>query len=402
MPNYRYRAINSAGRTLRGSLSAVNETDLYYRLKAAGLDLVDASKIRESKIAAYFAPSIQNRDLIELFLHLEQFEKVGVPILDALGDVREATESVRLRDTLTDVARDVSNGALFSEALNKHQKVFSKVIVGLISAGEKTGKMGDAFAHLVKHLKWADDMNRRVKKAVSYPSMLLVIAIAIISFMLMFVVPQLSDFLRSVGLSLPPMTLFMIQASQFMQDHYLLLFSTPIILWFVCRLAYVNNDRVAYEIDLWMYRVPIIGSVARKISLSRFCHFFAIMFQSGIGVLDCIKAARKLVANRALASSIDLVHDMVESGTTLTDAMRNSGEFPSLIVRMVKIGEDTGNLKETLDTISYFYDRDVEESINGMISALQPILTIVIGGIMLWIIVAVFFPVYNSFGSAPL
>ncbi len=140
----------------------------------------------------------------------------------------------------------------------------------------------------------------------------------------------------------------------------------------------------------------------RKIALSRFSHFFAVMFQSGIGVLQCISTARKVVANRALDTSIGLVRDMVESGSSLTNALRSSGEFPSLVIRMVKIGEETGNLMDTLENVSYFYDRDVEESVNNMIGSIQPVLTLLIGGVMAWIILAVLGPVYDSFADLPL
>ena len=163
MQTYKYRALNKDARMMRGNLTAVNETDLYHRLKQAGLELLDAKIVKESKIASFMAKKVTTRDLVELCIHLEQLERVGVPILDSLNDIREATESVRLKDILADVVRDVGNGKLLSEALAEHPKVFNHVFVGLISTGETTGSMSESFAHLVKHLKWSDKMQRRMK-----------------------------------------------------------------------------------------------------------------------------------------------------------------------------------------------------------------------------------------------
>ncbi len=401
MPTYQYRALNAAGRQLRGSLSAVNENDLYYRLKAAGLDLVDAKTSRESKLVTLFAPSIKTRDLIELCVHLEQLERVGVPILDALSDIREATESVRLRDVLTDVVRDVGGGLLLSEALERHPKVFSQVFVGLIAAGEKTGRMADAFAHLTNHLKWTEEMNKRVRRALGYPAVLIGFTLVLLLILMLFLVPEMTRFLETVGVDLPEVTVALIAASEFVNAHWVWIITLPIAVVIGAQVLYRTSERFAYLVDLWVFRIPVIGTTLRKIALSRFCHFFAVMFASGIGVLQCISNAREVVDNRGLWASLDLVHDMVETGSSLTDALRSSGEFPSLVIRMVRIGEETGNLRSTLDNVAYFYDRDVQESINTMIAAIQPTLTLLIGLVMAWVVVAVLFPVFDSFSALP-
>lgn len=402
MATFRYRALNSAGRTLRGKLTAVNETDLFYRLKQAGLDLIDATQVTENRLAAYFAKPISTRDLVELCIHLEQLEKVGVPILDSLSDIREATESIRLRDVLTDVVRDVSNGRLLSEALAIHPKVFNEIFVGLVAAGERTGNMSDSFGQLVRHLKWADDMNRRISGAVRYPVFILAVTIGMLFALMIFLVPELSGFLKSIDMELPTMTIALIAVSEFLQVYWWLVLGLPIVLGVVGRLLYQLNDQIAYYADQYAYRLPLVGMVMKKLAVSRFTHFFAIMYSSGIGVLECIDGASRVVPNRALKSSLAVVRKMVEGGSSLTAALQSSGEFPSLVIRMVKIGEETGNLRDTLENVSYFYDRDVNESIDAMIAGVQPMLTMVIGLTMVWIIIAVIGPVYDSFSNLPL
>ncbi|MEQ8968733.1 MAG: type II secretion system F family protein [Azospirillaceae bacterium] len=402
MAAFRYRAVNSAGRTLRGTMSAASEAELFYRLRDIGLELLDAAPVRQSRFAFYLAKPIRTRDLIELCVHLEQLERVGVPILDALGDIRESTEQIRLRDVLADLSRDVAGGKLLSEALAAHPRVFNQVFVGLVAAGERTGRLADSFAHLARHLRWADETNARVRKALRYPLFLGATTVAMLVALLVFLVPQLSAFLAMMDTELPLMTRALMAVSEWVRVWWWALLGLPVVAVVAARLAYRASDAAAYVVDFYAHRVPVVGPVMRKIALSRFAHFFAVMYQSGIGVLQCIETARRTVANRALATSLDVVRRSVEGGSSLTDAFRSSGEFPDLVVRMVGIGEESGNLEETLENITYFYDRDVRDAVDTMIGGIQPIMTAVVGLLMLWVILAVMGPVYDSFSALPL
>ncbi len=402
MARYRYRAMNAAGRKLSGQISAVNETDLYFQLKQIGLDLVDASEIRENRFLTILARPIRTRDLIELCIHLEQLEKVGVPILDSLSDIRDSTESPRMRDVLNDVCRDVGNGKLLSEAFALHPTIFNQVFVGLIAAGEQTGNMSESFGHLVHHLKWNDEISKKIKKAVRYPLFLMVTMFVMMLSMMFFLVPQLTSFLSTIGLELPLSTRILIKASDFVQGYWWMVASFPLLVFVAAKLIYRFSAPAAYLFDHYMYRIPMIGPTARKIALSRFSHFFSIMFQSGIGVLQCLETSSQVVANRSLATSLEIVRKMVEGGNSLTNAMKSSGEFPELILRMIRIGEETGNLGESLGNISYFYDRDVNEAVDNMVASIQPLLTVVVGAVMIWIIISVLGPVYNSFAQLPI
>jgi len=402
MASYRYRAVNSAGRSLRGTMNAASEAELFYRLREIGLELLDAAPVRHGRLSAYLAKPIRTRDLIELCVHLEQLERVGVPILDALNDIRESTEQIRLRDVLAEVSRDVAGGKLLSESLAEHPKVFNQVFVGLVAAGERTGQLADSFAHLARHLRWTDEMNGRVRKAMRYPLFLTATTLGMMVALLVFLVPQLSAFLAMMDTEMPLMTRTLMGVSDWVRTWWWAALGTPVAVVVGVRAAYATSRGFAYAVDYYAYRVPVIGPVMRKIALSRFAHFFAVMYRSGIGVLQCIETARRTVANRALATSLDVVRQSVETGSSLTNAFRSSGEFPDLVVRMVDIGEESGNLEETLENVTYFYDRDVQDSVETMIGSIQPIMTTVVGLLMLWVILAVMGPVYDSFSSLPL
>ena len=316
MPSYSYKAINDKGRRLSGSIMADNELDLEARLKHVGLDLIEYREAREKKKSARGKVSI--KDLIILCMHLEQLDRAGVPLHDALADVRDSSESPRLRDVLTGVYESVRNGTVLSKALEAYPRVFNEVFVGLVAAGEKTGKLSESFVHLADHLKWTAEIRSKIKKATRYPMVLLVVISGVISVMMLAVVPKLVDFIISQGFSLPLHTRALIATSHAFENYWYLILGIPIATFVTIMFLYRTSDSSAYKIDAVVMRVPLIGNVTRKIDMARFTHFFSVMFTSGIDVLQSLSSAKEVVHNRVLKESIDLVTTNVTEGNSLT------------------------------------------------------------------------------------
>lgn len=402
MPLYAYRAINDKGRSVRGQLNAPNETDLFYQLHELGLELVDAAIVKERKMAMAMAGRIKTRDLVQVCLHLEQLSGAGVPLIEALSDLRDSVEQPRLRNIIAEIYRDVSDGSPLSEAFGRHPRVFGPVFTSLLSAGEESGNITESFAQLVKHLKWTDAVNTKVKKAIRYPSIILVMITVMFIVMMTVVVPQVVGFLREQGTELPLVTRSLIATSDFMQNYWYVVIGAPIITFISVKLGMKASYAFAYKVDQAMLRIPVIGPTIRKISLSRFAHFFAVMFNSGVPILQCLETAQRVVVNRCLTEAMGLVREQVQTGEPLSMALKQSGQFPSLVVRMVRIGEESGNLSGTLENVTDFYDRDVEETVDTLIGMTEPALTIVAGGIMVWIVAGVFGPIYDSFQNLPI
>jgi len=344
MERYKYRAINAKGRPTRGVISAANEVDLYAQLQTAGMELLDCSPISTGKkfnLSAHLE-KIETRDLIEMFIHMEQMQSAGVPMLDALSDIRDASEKQSMRDIMSDIARDVTEGSSLSEAMERHPKVFKVLYISLLKAGEETGNLTDAYKQLVEYLKWVDQLQKRIKKATSYPMV--------------------------VG--------------------------AVVFLTIVVMMGYVE---FAYQWDRIMLRAPIMGPIIRKITIARYAQTFGALYSSGINVISALKSARETVTNLAMVEAMESVEEYVQAGSPLSDAFNASGEFPSMVVRMLKIGEESGNLKKVLDQISDFYTKDIDDTIDGLIAMIEPGLTAVLGILILWIAAAVFGPIYSSF-----
>ncbi len=399
MPDYRYRAINQNGRVVRGAVFASNEQDLNGLIESAGLDLIEYKTVSEKRLSKLLQQRVKVRDLIQMSVHLEQLQRAGVPLMESLAEVRDSTGTPRLRDALSQITREVNDGVSLSTAFASHPKLFSNVFQSLIAAGEQTGQMAEAFSQLVAHLKWTDEMAVKVKKATRYPAILAVVVTAVIMFMMSFVVPQITALLKTNGAELPFMTQALVSTSGFIRNYWFML---PVLA--IGGVAGMTSGRnmsqdFRYQTDYYLLRVPIIGIVLRKIALARFAYMFSTMFRGGIELLACLDASKRLVNNLALTEALSVVREGVQSGLGLSVAMRSSGEFPPLVLRMIKVGEDSGNMSDALNNVAEMYNRDVDESVQGMISFIEPALTVVMGGIMAWIAIAVFGPIYDSLGA---
>lgn len=397
MPSYNYTAINESGRKLRGEVTAANEIDLEERLKELGLDLVNYKELSPRKRSTGGRVKIQ--DLIVFCLHFEQLDRAGVPVLDSIADVRDAAENPRLRDIMTGVYESVKTGKMFSEALANYPTVFDDVFVGLISTGEKTGDLSESFTHLADHMKWTHDIQRKVKKAIRYPIGLLILLGIVISVLMIFVVPKLIDFIVSQGFDIPLHTRALIATSNFFSQYWYVVVIVPVVLFFGIRLAYRMSENFAYHFDALLLRMPAIGPTVRKIDMARFTHFFGVMFNSGVDILQSLDEATKVVNNRILKESIITARRSVAGGHSLTDSLRMSSQFPTLVVRMFKVGEDSGNMNAALENINFFYNREVNDSVDKMVGMIQPTLTIVMGMLIFWVISAIFGPLYDSFSK---
>lgn len=277
--------------------------------------------------------------------------------------------------------------------------MFPSSFESLIAAGEGTGNLTDAFAQLNRFLRWTETMRARIRKAATYPGVLAVVMLGMVFFMMTMVVPQVVEFLQYMGGGLPWTTRALMAVSNFFVAYWWVMLFAPILTLVTVRFAVTVSDDFGYKVDYFILQVPIIGPLLRKVAFSRFAHNFAAMFDSGVEILDGLESATRAVSNRALVEALGIVRDQVRGGNPLSMAMRVSGEFPPLIIRMVRIGEDSGNLSDVLRYVADFYDKEVDAAIDRMIGVLEPAMTFTMGLLMVWIAAAVFGPLYASFGS---
>ena len=397
MPQFAYTAVNNAGRKISGKLSANNETDLFQQLQGLGLVLVDSKPAKDR--GAGSGGKIAAREKIQFFVHLEQLQAAGVPLLDSLTDVRDSADSTKLRDLTSMIINDVGGGMPLSEAFQKHPRTFGEIYSALIAVGEESGKLTESFSHLVRHVKWEDAIISKIKKAARYPLVVMTLISLMLGFMMGYVVPGIVEFLKSNNQDLPPITVALIATSDFIRGYWWAILATPVVVFTLLTGLIKASDKFRYAFSCFILRLPVMGDLVTKLAISRFAHFFAVMFQSGVPILQCLESAQRVVSNACLEESMKVVRQQVQNGEPLSQAMRSSGQFPSLVCRMVKIGEDSGNLGGVMDNVTGFYDKDVDEAIDAMIGMIEPAMTVISGAIMGWIVIGVMGPIYDSLGK---
>ena len=398
MPSFSYKSVDKLGRPAIGQLDAINEVDLEIRLSRMGLDLITYRTIAKS--ANLFNSSrVSNQDLVMFCFQLEQLTSAGVPLLECLNDLRESSSNLFFQKVLGAVSSEVEGGKMLSEALAQHPGVFSQVFVSLIAAGEHTGQLPVVLNNLFNTIRWQDELMSQTKKLLAYPAFVAVVVLSAVVFLMTYLVPQMVSFLRNMGQELPLNTRVLIAISNAFVDYWWLIIGLPVLIVIGLIAAIRSNPVARYRFDLFKLSLPVTGPILHKIIMARFARYFALMYQTGIPILDAIKICENIVGNRVVADALTRVHAQISSGDSMSESFRNAGLFPQLVVRMIKVGENTGALDKSLLNISYFYDRDVNDSMQKMLKMIEPALTVILGGILAFIMFSVLGPVYDSFSK---
>ena len=397
MASYAYRAINAQGKSTQGRQNAANVIDLEMRLKRDGLDLIDA---REASYASRLSrKKVKRSELISFFFNLEQLTRAGVPLLECLADLRDSLSDARFREIIAAIVEAIESGKKLSQAMAEHPDAFDKIFISLIRAGEDSGRLAEVFAFITASLKWQDEMASHTKTILIYPVLVGTIVIAITAFLMMYLVPQLVSFINSMGQAIPLQTRLLLATSWFFVQYWYVLLIVPVISVIGATSLLKTSATARFKFDQFKLKIWLIGPILHKIMLARFANTFAMMYGSGISILDCIAAARDVVNNVAVARALEQVASEIEAGKNLTQSFQNTGMFPPLVIRMLKVGETTGALDAALLNVSYFYDREVKESIKKVQILIEPTLTIVLGALLAWVMLSVLSPIYELIGK---
>lgn len=401
MPTFRYKAVDQAGKPAQGRMEAVNDVDLELRLQRMGLDLI-AFDVVSQRHSLINRNKVSMQDLVMFCFQMEQLTRAGVPLLEGLLDLRDSTSNPHLREVIGSLVSEVEGGKQFSQALASHPKVFSHVFVSLVRAGEQTGKLPEVFDNLASTLKWQDELISQTKRLLAYPMFVLFVVLGAITFLMMYLVPQMVGFLRNMGQELPLETRILIAVSDIFVNYWWLILSLPVFAVLAVSVAIKQNPQAMYRFDYVKLHLPITGEILQKIILARFARYFALMYQTGVPILDAIKTCQDIAANRVIADGLERAWQQINAGDSMSDSFHNVGLFPPLVVRMIRVGESTGALDKSLLNISYFYDRDVKESVEKMLKMLEPALTVILGMLLAMIMFSVLGPVYDTIGKLKL
>ena len=393
MSLFTYKAIDVQGHPVHGRIDALNLVDLEMRLKRMDLDLVDGQQV--SNTTLFGAHAIPRREIIHFCFHLEMLVRADVRILDGLADLRDSLENPRFREVVANLTEAIEGGQTLSQALEGQPKVFGKVFVSLVRAGETSGKLPEVLKSLTESLKWEDEFASQTKKLMLYPAFVGGIVLAATFFLMIYMVPQLKVFVRNMGQALPLQTKALFFISDFLVAHWYLALLFPAVLSIGIKALIHTNPLVREYFDGLKLRLPLIGDVLRKIILSRFTSTFSLLYAAGIPIIDSIRTTQDVVGNLVVRRGLERVEQLIGEGQNVTAAFHNVGFFPPLVIRMLRVGENTGSLDQSLLNVSYFYNRDVKESVEKAQQLIEPLLTVILGCLLGWIMLSVLGPVYD-------
>jgi type II secretory pathway component PulF len=400
MPNYRYRARDKFGVVFSGTLETNGKEAVASQLDSLGYFPVSIQEERPSfrrldlsGVLTRFQP-IRAEEMIVLSRQLATLISAGIPFLASFDALAEQTENPRLREIILKVRRDIEGGSSFSDALAKYPLVFSPLYVSMVRAGEAGGVLDEILDRLASLAEHEAETRARIKSATRYPFIVIATLIVAIAILVTWVIPKFALLYSNFKVVLPLPTRVLIGVNAVVHQFGLLILLLFVFLIFGMR-RYIRTDAGRLLLDRIKLRLPVFGPILLKVALSRFARVFGTLSRSGLPVLQTLEIVSNTVGNVVISRVVDNIRDAAREGRGVVQPMRVSGIFPATIIQMVAIGEETGRMDEMLGKVSEYYDRQVDFSIRNLSSSLEPLLLIVIGGVILFLALAVFMPWWN-------
>jgi MSHA biogenesis protein MshG len=409
MPEFAYRGRSSDGQAVEGTLQAASRSAVLKQLKQQ--DII-ATKIEEGRGETRSKTSSKSLDLGSLFkrrtVNIDEMimfsrqmyalTRSGIPLIRAINGLADATRSPVLSEVLHEITRSLTQGTTLSNAFRAHPKVFSELFIAMIRMGETTGRLDAAFKQLIDHLELEKDTKKKITAATRYP-MIVTIFIFIALFIInLFVVPQFSNIFSKLGADLPLPTIILIGTSNFMMKFWWLIMI--ILALAIAGFIYWKRTPEGHLAwDKFILKTPVLGGVFERVALGRFARPFAMMLDAGVPLLQALTVTSRTVGNEYIGQGIEGMQHGIERGESLLATASASGMFNSLILQMIAVGEETGNVSELLVDISDFYDQEVEYDLKRLAEALEPMLLIFMGGMVLVLALGVFLPMWELGGA---
>lgn len=395
MPVYKYKAIDETGRTVQGIIDAESPKGATDKLKRQGVFLSSLNEVREGRARSF--SFFKGINISELAVTTRQFSTLisaGLPLEASLVALSEQTEDARLGQILTEVRDRVSEGSSLANALSEHKSVFSDLYINIVRAGEASGTLDIVLLRLADFLEKQAALTSRVRSALIYPIFMFFIGGGVLFFTMTYVIPRISKIFEDSEKALPVMTVILISVSGFFSSHILLLLiAIPLLLFAAYR--FYKTERGKMLFDRISLKVPIFGKISSMVMISRFTRTLGTLLASGIPLLDALKIGEAVMGNQVYGKALEEVRANVREGTSLAKPLRDSGVFPPLVTRMIAVGEQTGEMEGMLTKVADIYDQQVDTMVSTLTSLLEPVMIVIIGAIMGFIVFAVLLPIFS-------
>ena len=396
MPVYVWVAETKRGRKLKGEIDAANENIALSQLKKRNFTIrklkPKPKDIFES--ISFLQPRVTNKDIVVFTRQFSTMIDAGLPLVQGLTILAEQSENPTFKAILKEITKDVEGGSTLAEAMKKHPKVFDALFVNLVAAGEVGGILDTILRRLATFIEKAEKLKKQIKGAMTYPIVVICVAILVIAVILIFVIPVFEDMFASFGSALPAPTQIVVNLSRFMKSNFHWVLIGLGILGYGLK-RYRNTKKGRKTTDAIFLKLPVFGELLKKTAVARFTRTLGTMISSGVPILDALEIVAKTAGNVVIEEIIYEVRGSIAEGQTIAEPLSENDIFPGMVIQMIAVGEATGALDTMLEKIADFYDEEVDAAVAALTSMLEPLLMLFLGGSIGGLVIAMYLPIFQ-------
>lgn len=396
MPIYKWKGKNAYGESCKGKIEMLNEAAAHAHLKRLRItpSLVKEAPKDIFADIAIFQPKVTGKDIVVFTRQLSTMVDAGLPLVQSLEILGEQQENPTFKKILRAVRGDVETGSTLAEGMKKHPDTFDNLYSNMIEAGELGGILDTILSRLADFMEKSMALKKKVKGAMTYPVICLCISFVVTVVMLLFVVPVFQNMFEDMGSALPAPTQFVVDMSEFMKSYWWMVLGAIFMAIFIIKKVY-RTEQGQKKIDRLLLVVPILGPLLRRVAVAKFTRTLGTMLQSGVPILEALTVVGKTAGNKVIEEAIFRTADAIQEGRAIAEPLEATGVFPGMVVQMINVGESTGALDTMLGKIADFYDEEVDQAVENLTAAIEPLMMCVLGGIIGGLVVAMYLPIFT-------
>ena len=398
MPFYAYTAVDASGRMIKSVMEADNEALVLSKLREQSMQIVDVQQTRAKKASTRRPGKMKLKSLVVFSRQFATMIDAGIPILRCLEILASQTKDLTLKQALDAVTLDVKSGQTLHDAMAKHPHVFNKLYVNMIRAAELGGILDTILDRLSGFLEYENETRAKIKGAMMYPVLVLCFSQIMLFVLFSFVLPKFKEIFDGMNAEMPPVTKFLFAIGDFMQSKWWVIIVLAVGA-FIGLKMYAKTTRGRYQLDYFKLKFPVVGELTLKMSIARFCRTFGTLLNSGVPMMRGLEITGETLNNRILSEAIDETRASIREGQKLSAPLAASGLFPTMVTHMIDVGEESGRLSEMLVKVGDFYDSEVESTVKGLTSMIEPLLIIFLGVVVGFIAISVMTPIFKLVNS---
>ena len=396
---FSYEGKGSKGQKVVGNIEANTPGMAKALLRKQGITVIKMKAVRSSKVNKKSKGKIKSADITLCIRQLATMLTAGIPLVQALQAIIEGIEKVKLKETISKVKEDLESGISFSDALRRHPKEFDELVCSLIEAGEISGTLDRMLGRIAVYKEKNEYLKKKIKKALYYPAIVLIITAIVSAVLLLKVVPTFKDLFKGFGAELPAFTQLILNISDILQVYSIQVVIAIVTGIVLCNRTYKTNTNFHNAVQGAILKIPVIGAILRKAIIARFARTLSTTFAAGVPLTDALTAVAKSSGNIVFYNAIIQIRDNISAGQQMRKSVQDSGLFPNMVVQMIAIGEESGTLEQMLEKIATIFEQEVDTSVDGLTTLLEPIVMLILGVVVGSLVVAMYLPIFKM-GSA--